>query len=61
MLVLSNSTDKEKPLWSTRTVNLARQVTEVWRNVEMCCFNDKPELLVDQRAFFLSPVDIVTR
>jgi hypothetical protein len=56
VLVLSNSTDQKKLLWSIRNVNLtARQVQEVLGRVELRRFNAKPELL-HPRAFFLSPV-----
>jgi hypothetical protein len=54
-LVLSKSTDQEKLLWSIQSVNLAQQVQEEWRRVELRRFNAKPEL-VHPRAFFLSPV-----
>ena len=50
MVVLSNSTDQEKLVWSIWSVNLTRQVQDLWRRVELHCFNAKPELL-HPRAF----------
>ena len=40
MLVLSNSTDKEKLLLSIWSVNLTQQVQEVWHRVELRLFNE---------------------
>ena len=51
---------RKKLFWSIRSVNLAQQVQEVWRRVELHRFNERPELL-HPHAFFLSPVYVVTR